>query len=133
MMFFSSPFSFPYTSLCPYLSSPFPNCMQKVVTSMRHCWDVGFKKRLFIGKFLKWIDLSIILSVADSIQYNFEKNYQNELLFEKKIQHRIDSVNPMYDHQSPKVRLWWCNWLCSGPKRLASDLKIRGLGAITMA
>ena len=38
-----------------------------------------------MGKFSKWIDLAIILLVVNSVQYNFEKNYPNELPFEKKI------------------------------------------------
>ena len=42
-------------------------------------------------------------SVVDSIQYIFGKNYWNELLFKKKYQDQIDSVNSMYDHELPKV------------------------------
>ena len=47
--------------------------------------------------------LAIILSVVDSIQYSLRKKYQNDLLFEKKIRHRIDIVNLMLDHELPKV------------------------------
>ena len=39
----------------------------------------------------------------NSIQFNFEKNYRNELFFEKKFRLRIDSLNSMHDHESPKV------------------------------
>ena len=35
-----------------------------------------------------------------------KKNYQNELLFEKKYRHQFDIVNLMYDHESPKVTMF---------------------------
>ena len=32
-----------------------------------------------------------------------KKNYQNELVFEKKMYYQIDSVNLMYEPKSPKI------------------------------
>ena len=51
MMYFPSPFPFPYTKVkhplspqCRYLSSRFCNCIQKFVMSVRLSWEFGLKK-----------------------------------------------------------------------------------------
>ena len=74
-----------------------------------------------MGKFSKWIDLAIILLVVNSVQYNFEKNYPNELLFEKKYRHWIGSVNLMYEHESPKVRMCRLTVVCWGKWTLVQE------------
>ena len=61
------------------------------------------EKQYIIGKLSKWINLAIILSVVDSIQYNFGKKLLKWIDFWKKNQNRIDSVNSMFDHESLKV------------------------------
>ena len=58
-----------------------------------------------IIKLLKWIDMAIISSLFNSIQFNSEITLLNWIAFRKKNIFRIDSVNSMYDPESPKVTL----------------------------
>ena len=53
-----------------------------------------------MGKLSKLIDLAIILAVVNSIQDNLGTKLSKCFAFGKKIRHRIDSVNSMFDHES---------------------------------
>ena len=46
--------------------------------------------------------------IFDSIQIIKKSKFLSWIDFSKKIQHSIEAVNSMYDHESPKVRLWGC-------------------------
>ena len=52
---------------------------------------------------MNWQGDNII--VFDSIQIKKDSNFLNWNAFSKKIWHRIEAVNLMYDHESPKVKV----------------------------
>ena len=51
--------------------------------------------------------MAIILMLFDSIQFNSEIKLLNWIGSQKKIRYQIDSINSMYDPESPKVTTFW--------------------------